>query len=393
MGPILGVLARTGGRQLLKKGATTIMRSTVKRTSRSVAKNLVDRRASRMVRWRNLGKSKQLPKTIDVEAAVVKQPGRLARWGKYGKDLLIQVGVWAAIDQGISYFFGDNDEKEANGQDPSNSQGGGEGNGPRLATGADAEDFDQALYNMTGHPALTDAYSSGNGRDKWISSGQQSLSAIIDDVLFSKASIAGAELPASLSGRIEGLTDSQRVIAISFLVRAAKEIALYSRSDIFFLTLLRQFSASSISNASPTESLIAIIKDGNITDPATVAIMEEQSLMYETLYEEVRDANADDYYNEASTIWDLFDLIPRDIKVEPETVRALQLSMLASDDTTASQVGWFDKWKADKDRDDDEGNAVKVMTYWSSVANRYTSFVSSIMQDDDSKSDSLLYNL
>lgn len=183
------------------------------------------------------------------------------------------------------------------------------------------------------------------------------------------------------------------MIAISFLIRAAKELALYSRSDVFFLTLLRQFAASSVSNASPTESLVAIIKDGNITDPATVAIMEEQSLMYETLYEEVRDANADDYYNEASTIWDLFDLIPRDIKVEPETVRALQLSMMSSDDTTASQVGWFDKWRADEDKDDDEGNAVKVMTYWSSVANRYTSFVSSIMQDDDSKSDSLLYNL
>lgn len=378
-----------GGGKLAGKIVKRFLPAVVeKRIAKKTAVTVVDDIAANAVKKKaaNTAFRESAERIIDIEfeEVVEKNAATLLKESK-GKRILkwlgreaVGVGLFIAADAAFEHFFGDEDPEVK-----------------KTSTDKELADaLDMVLLTNTGHYSLIMSHNRMRGGDRYYSDEARFMESLVEDILFSKASISGADLMDSLISRINSLTDSERVFMIVSLVRVAKEIAIYSHNPSSMRLLGMQAMCSSMVNASPSTALSILMDRSMLKGPSSESFAATQCLSFESLFEALRDKLADKFFNDSTSVFDLFDAFDSDLKPQDEEVlRSLYTSMLVSDDTSASQKGWWDKWKVDKDGEDDESAAVRALTMLSSVDPTYRTLVSAINQDDKNRADMLLTNL
>lgn len=376
------------GKLIVKAGKRFFPAMIEKRIASKAAVTVVDDIAVNAIKKRGANTSfrDSAKKIIDVEFEEILEKSaetiakeskgkRIIRW--LGKEA-VGVGLFIATDMAFDHFFGDGADKPG---DPK--------------TEAELSDaLDTALLTNTGHYSLLMSYERSKGGDTYYSDEANFINDIVTSVAFSKSSISGAELPDSLVSRLTSLTDDERSFAILACVRVAKELALYSPSPSSMRLLGLQGMASSVTNACPSVAYSILHSKAMLRGSNAETYSATQVLSYESLFEALRDKLADKYFNDTTSVFDLFDAFDGDLKPQDEdTLRSLYVSMLVSDDTSASQKGWWDKFKVDKDGKDDESSAVRNLTMLSSVDNDFRTLVAAINEDDKNRADLLIANL
>lgn len=359
-----------------------------KRIIKKTAVTVIDDIAAKSLQKRALNTSFRdgAKKIIDIEFEEVleKSAATLAKEGK-GKRILrwigkeaVGVGLFIAADTAFEHFFGDGD-KDAK---------------PTKTDAELADALDVALLTNTGHYSLLLSHERSRGGDRYYSDEATFMESLLGDVFFSKASISGADLMDSLSSRITSLTDDERVFMITGLARVQKELAIYCSQPSSMRLLGLQAACSSVTNASPSTALSVLMSKSMLKGSNAESFSATQCLSYEALFEALRDKLADKYFNDSTSVFDLFDAFDGDLKPQDEEVlRSLYTSMLVSDDTSAAQKGWWDKFKVDKDGEDDESAALRNLTMLSSIDPDFRSLVAAINDGDKNRADLLLANL
>jgi len=255
------------------------------------------------------------------------------------------------------------------------------------------------VLEATGHAKLNRMYGLLYGPAHWSSEFTRSIDNIIQRIMWSKRAITGELLSQEDTLNIESYTQNEIDFVLTRLISTAKEIALLSSHNEYNLLYMRQLACSNMVNSSPTNAREIINSRGLQNTERVMHMAQAHNLLYEGLYKETTDQYADELFNKSTTSWDFFDAFgggaekwTDDTEALRETKDGALISMMASDDTSASQLGWYDKWRADSDGDDDESAAVRALVYYSAVGDNYGKTISAVIQEQDQNAQRLLRN-
>lgn len=201
------------------------------------------------------------------------------------------------------------------------------------------------------------------------STGTMEVHELIADAIGSGVIIAKGEVTGRMASRMNTLTDEQRVYALANLHAVAKLIANSSEFPSLMLLLSRQMACSNMINAAPTKGFDEIMSRPNTFKHEADQNALAYNLLFTGLYDSIANSGAKDYFDQASTVWDLGDLIKRDLDTTQKA--EFLVSKLATDDITGYSGTWWDRFKTDADGKDDESAAMDIIAANGVISDRY----------------------
>lgn len=204
---------------------------------------------------------------------------------------------------------------------------------------------------------------------KVISTDSVETNELISEMLSSGVLLAKGEVTGNHTSRLNTLTDEQRVHALANLSAIAKMVASSSEFPSLMLLAYRQMACSNMINSAPTKGFDEIMSRPNSFIHEADQTSLAYNLLFTGLYDSLANNGAKEYFDQATTVWDLGDLIKRDLDTTQKA--DFLVSKLATDDITGYSGSWWDRFKTDSDGQDDESAAMDVIAANGVISDRY----------------------
>lgn len=231
--------------------------------------------------------------------------------------------------------------------------------------------------------------SHGNEDEVYSTNKTSAMKAMVMDRLFRHGSLTGNWDHEVTEGLFVGLSNWERMLLLQQLVTVCKEVVVASSADETWNLIFRMMALSSAASPVPAQGFDRLVSHlANEKTQYEILACQLNSAL-EGCVEEIQKHSARAVFDEASTMWDLFDLLNRKsvADVDPTVMHEFELANLFVGFRAPDYGSWFDKFITDSSGDDDESRAKSFIFEVASVSDKWFKICSNIVNDNSNSAE------